>query len=542
MVPNFDPAQDLPPELQTGPVTTPISMPSAAGNAFAGTPVDPLAQAIALQAQQNRFSTQLRTTPQPMLPMPAGEPVPELPQQQPVATPAAAAPLAAPAPTTAAPVAAPARHGGGSAQGDLEKDIVKVGKDQVQAVEDKQKAVADAADASAAATRDLEVQQRADAQQLSDRQAEVRARQAELDRQDAANLQHARDTVIPDFWAGAPGARVASIVSMAMGGIAQGILGGPNGAMDVINRQTDKYFQQQKEKIDNLYKYAELQGRVNNQTRLSYAQQLVDLKDQHAAVQQSILTHIDQVEKQNKGNIARADTEGLKAALQQDILKTRQQSRVERAHIAEMAAQTDLARANAEKSRAEAKVAGTLKIDEKIQGLTVRDPFTGQDRALAHSTKEAQEYDKKLVGAKQYVDALEALKENLSKGTLLNPYSDDAKLRMTLFNDAVAKGRSARDLGVSNANLNLEHGAFSGPGVLGQGTKMITPQQIDTMINDAKTKAEDSLRVLRPLRGEGSVNTGFGGAAPKMVTIKNNKTGETKQVSEDEARKLGAIK
>ena len=63
----------------------------------------------------------------------------------------------------------------------------------------------------------------------------------------------------------------------------------------------------------------------------------------------------------------------------------------------------------------------------------------------------------------------------------------------------MAKGRGARGLGVSNANLALEHGAFGGSGV--GASRMITPQVIDNMIADARDKSQGTIRTLIPVRG-----------------------------------------
>lgn len=263
----------------------------------------------------------------------------------------APAPLAPPPPAAPAPRARPA-GGGGPAADNLEKQIVKTGQKAENAIDTVQEAKTEAADATAAAYNDLSVQQRMDAQELADRQDQARQVQAHLDEQDRKNLAQAKDYTIPAFWDGSQGAKVGSILSVAMGGIAAGILGGPNGALQIINKQTDDYFHQQKEKIDNLYRYAEQTGRLNTQTRLRYAQELTDLQAQHVAVQASILTRIKAVEATNTGNIDRASTDQLKAGIEQQVIEGQQKERQNQAHIGLMKAQTSEAYAKASEARA----------------------------------------------------------------------------------------------------------------------------------------------------------------------------------------------
>jgi len=146
--------------------------------------------------------------------------------------------------------------------------------------------------------------------------------------------------------------------------VAAGILGGPNGALQIVNKNVDDYFHRQKEKIDNLYKYAEQTGRLNDKTRLRYAQELVDLKDQHTAVNESILTRIKAATAANRGHVDIATAETMATQKEAEIAKDRMQTPIMRAHLAQMRAQTAASYANAAESRAKAAAAGQGNADK----------------------------------------------------------------------------------------------------------------------------------------------------------------------------------
>jgi ribosomal protein S13 len=203
----------------------------------------------------------------------------------------------------------------------MEGDLTAAGQKAVQGVRQVQEAEGAASDQIAKAQQGLSDLQGEQAEELRQRQQQTREVHAELDKQDAANLKTARDYTIPDFWKGHEGAQVGSIIAMAMGSIAQGILGGQNGAAMLVNKKVDDYFHRQKDKVDNLYRYAESQGKLNDATRHRYVQDLLNLQQQHTAVNQSVISHIKSVEAQNQGNINRASTDSLIAQLEQKNLK-----------------------------------------------------------------------------------------------------------------------------------------------------------------------------------------------------------------------------
>ena len=301
----FNPYEPLPPDLEGGPVSVPISTPNQLGGVVIGRPVDPN-DAIAQAAQRARFATRVTTTPTVLDTQPSAAPTPAAPPgPNPIGTPGTplmAQPSAAPAPT--APAAQPKVHPTHKAVANsIEQDIEKAGQEQREAQQAFGEAQQGQREAVGGALGDARVEHQAQAAELMEAQQKRSQLSAELDAQDAANLKKARDYVIPDFWQGRTGAMVGSAVTMALGGVASAILGGRNQAMDIVQRNVDMYMAKEKEKVDNLYKYAQAQGHLNENTRLRYARELVDLKDQHAAINQSILDHIQEVTNKSQGAV-----------------------------------------------------------------------------------------------------------------------------------------------------------------------------------------------------------------------------------------------
>ena len=99
----FNPYEPLPPDLEGGPVSVPISQPNQLGGVIVGKPIDPNA-AIANDAQRARFATRVTTTPTVLDTQPSAAPSPAAqPGPNPIGTPGT--PLMAP--PTAQPSAAP---------------------------------------------------------------------------------------------------------------------------------------------------------------------------------------------------------------------------------------------------------------------------------------------------------------------------------------------------------------------------------------------------------------------------------------------------
>jgi len=120
---------------------------------------------------------------------------------------------------------------------------------------------------------------------------------------------------------------------------------------------------------------------------------------------------------------------------------------------------------------------------EKQAELEVRGT-NGNVIGTASSTRAAKAAADQLAAGQAYKDALAAFRDHIQQyGQLLNPFSDEYKERERLHADAVARGRKAMDLGVSNANLQLEHAIVGGSGA--GLNRMASPESLDNLISEA---------------------------------------------------------
>lgn len=178
-------------------------------------------------------------------------------------------------------------------------------------------------DARAQAERDAAVQHQADAQEAADLRAEhAKAAQAAEDQTQQA-LIAARDKAIPDFWAGREGSRVSASLLVGLGGAASALLGtSKNGAADIIQGNVDSYYSREKEKIDNLYKFAAAKGKMQDDLRMRQAGELAELQVQHGATNLAIADHINEILQASQGRVDVAAANELKGKLLEEGQKS----------------------------------------------------------------------------------------------------------------------------------------------------------------------------------------------------------------------------
>ena len=509
----FNPYEPLPPDLEGGPVSVPISTPNQLGGVVVGRPVDPN-DAIAQAAQRARFATRVTTTPTVLDTQPSAAPSPAAqPGPNPIGTPGTplmapptAQPSAAPTPA-ATPKVHPAHK---AVANSIEQDIERAGQEQREAQQAFGEAKQAQGEAAGQALGDARVEHQAQAAELMEAQQKRSQLSAELDAQDAANLKKARDYTIPDFWQGRTGAMVGSAVTMALGGVASAILGGRNQAMDIVQRNVDMYMAKEKEKVDNLYKYAQAQGHLNENTRLRYARELVDLKDQHAAINQSILDHIQEVTNKSQGSVDMAESNKLQSQISEKIIKDREESRMQRAHIGLMAAQ-------AAEARAKAATAGTLNINSKIE-----------EKSLVELNKRMDAYTKEAVGSGTTAGPLTKLQrvEAAKKGLQASLDSGDpnrvAASILSLKEQAgplLAGGRTTANLSHMMDELGtLQDQAVKFKGKLTGGTPLGQHLQarFQAMLGDVAQESADQLGNIRNRAMKEHLGAGGAASTPRL--------------------------
>lgn len=222
----------------------------------------------------------------------------------------------------AAPAAAPAIPGPGkdglpAGSTDLQQRILEGAEGDKKALEGVQQAQEEGRDkVQAEIDKRDEILRQQQADEAAQRQY-VRDREEKLNQEDAANLQKARDEVIPDFWKSRQGELVGAAITAGLSGAAGALLGTTyNAALEAIQHNVDSYYTQQRQRIDNLYKYAEAKGQLNDKMRHQYASELTDLMQQHAYTLQAAADRIKEVSDLSKGLVDQKQVEVQMAQLQ----------------------------------------------------------------------------------------------------------------------------------------------------------------------------------------------------------------------------------
>jgi hypothetical protein len=486
-VPNFDPAQELPEDstvqtvpvglpnqfggFQVGPASNPdISPRPVPGDVVVDSSriVDPALRAAYVAAHPPYVPAA------PMPPAPANDntlPVASAPQNAPEGAPASA-------PTTKRGIGAGGGAGLPPNADDLEKEIDQGTKDQADAqgrLRDEQTAEADRLKEAYEAKDDLRRQQAAD---LAAEQLFVRERQQALDAEDAENLKVARDKVIPDFWAGREGALAGAAITVGLSGAAGALLGTTqNTALQAIQHNVDSYYSREIDKVNNLYRYAEAKGKLNDNIRNELHGQVTDLIQQHAYTLESAADRIEAIKQESGARINAATTDATIAGLRGQAAKEKLQVRgldVQRynAQTSRISANAEAARVGIERQKAQQDQGE--KADEAAFRTYVQGPHG----------KQAQETTRRL-------DALDSAYEGVDQ---------------------------ARSVGEVTAQIDKAIAADAG-----QGTRGVSMGQLHTILpNLVSASGEISNKVSQ--NWDGSAGKDFRAAAKRLIqTARDNR-------------------
>jgi len=345
-MPNFDPLQPLPPGAEVEPDQTPanefdmlradaVARPTAVAPApIQATPADiTAAQAAGV------------TIPPSLLP-----PTPTVPAA-PVAPPATS-PTDLPPPP---PLPASPGIGGGGGGSSLEKQVISANKEEQTAARLSADAQAQKSEAVARAQEDAQAQHLAQSEEIRQTRAQHSQALAESTAQANKALEEAHNSKIPDFWAGDEGKLTWAVAASTIGGFASSMLGQPNAAYNIIQHNVDTFYSREKDRIDNLYKYAEARGRMTDQLRLQQAADLSELQIQHSATNLSVADHINSVMNEAQGKVDRTQGDVLAAQLKSKGVEGIEKARLNLAQISLMRAQAAEASAKAAAAKADDK-------------------------------------------------------------------------------------------------------------------------------------------------------------------------------------------
>lgn len=250
----------------------------------------------------------------PLVYSPMQTPAPAIPV--PVAAPALAPPAPVAAPQIPAPSAPPAPTAPRAPAADPLQGIKDATAQQAGAEDDLGQAQKEQDDAVAQGRADQRVQHQMDAVEVQDTIARQNAAAQVAHEQTQRALIEARDSKIPDFFAGDEGHQAMTALGVALSGVGAGLLGSTNnGAATIAQNNIDFYYKRQKDKIDNLYKYAESMGHAEDSLRTQHASELAALQIQHGATNLAMADHIDEVTAASQGRVDISKANAMKAKL-----------------------------------------------------------------------------------------------------------------------------------------------------------------------------------------------------------------------------------
>lgn len=165
-----------------------------------------------------------------------------------------------------------------------------------------------------------------------------------------------------------------------------------------------------------------------------------------------------------------AQKEQAKATLELARANLGERKNEHRDTLEEKQREFDLRKKDAAEKAADKEAAAKEKAAAKLDERAIRDPETDEVIRYAPTPRGVTAITDKQVAARAYSQGLRELADDIEKngrvGSSLPIIGTEAgKRREELHANVVARGRKALDLGVSNANMQLEHGAVGGSGV-----------------------------------------------------------------------------
>lgn len=166
---------------------------------------------------------------------------------------------------------------------------------------------------------------------------------------------------------------------------------------------------------------------------------------------------------------------------------------------------------------------------EKDQQTIFTDPETGQ-KFRAPSSRVVDKISQDMASSASYQDAVEAFASHIEKhGRILNPYSEEGKMRASLAADVQSKGRQVQGIQASDSGAKLEHDVIGGSGVGLE--RLADPNVLRRLAREAREKNDARLRgSLTPLPGRAAAPTSGAGKGVGEV-VGGDKLGAPKTTS-----------
>jgi hypothetical protein len=412
----IDPTTGIPVEVPDAPVAQVVQpqiipppnrypMPAPAPDAV--NPGDLATSATPLDLRATIVGTTQPTIPA-LPPAPSNTPIVE-PPPAPGAPPAAAPPpaplpLAPPAPGAPGAPAAPAtaRGPGGSPRlpSSNTRLIDAAYRSEEDAVREQGAASAAGADAEAAAIAEGRGRKQEAAAQVAQLQQQARDAVRAIHQRTQDAYDNAIKTTIPDFWAGREGAHVGAAILAGIGSAAQALtafgtgVNVGNNALQIIERNVERYYAQQRDHVNDMFKYAAARQQLGHDETQEWARQLNDLQYQVAATYADISDHVQEVNATSRGRSDQARANTLAAQTREKGLAAQDSAQKATFEMMLQRAQLGVAQYNAQTSRmgeenqAEARKAAAAKASAPTESQAKDAMFANEAQIALNTLRE----------------------------------------------------------------------------------------------------------------------------------------------------------
>ncbi|HUG49869.1 MAG TPA: hypothetical protein VLZ78_02620 [Terrimesophilobacter sp.] len=256
------------------------------------------------------------------------------------------------------------------------------------------------ADAEAAAIAEGRQRKQAAAEQVAQLQQHARDAVRAINQRTQDAYDEARNTTIPDFWAGREGAHVGAAILAGIGSGAQALtafgtgVNVGNNALQIIERNVERYYTQQRDRINDLFKYAAARQQLGQQEIHEWAQQLNDLQYQIAATYADISDHVQEVNAASRGRSDQARANTLIAQTREKSLAAQDAAQKATFEMMLQKAQLGVAQYNAttarmgEENQAEARKAAAAKAGAPTESQSKDAMFANEAQIALNTLRE----------------------------------------------------------------------------------------------------------------------------------------------------------
>lgn len=371
-----------------------------------------------------------------------------------------------------------------------------------QATADAQSKVGEAASLQEAVKADqlaqaatLARQQAAD--QAAEQQAQADRLQAARDAASAAEDAFAGHT-FHDYWSGkGVGKRIAAGFGLFAGGTGAGLVGGENPAAQALYRDMDRDFAKQTADVNRMRDVAKMKSGDVNDLAVQQGHENAALAIKFAKANEA--TAAEMVQRLTEAGIPLKEAESN--ATVQGLRARAEEKRREALQHYDRTFSASTSKKEVEGTGAPGSMAAQRLALQK-QKLILRDPDTGEELGMEPTPQAVSHQGEQLSKLGAYRDKVKELADHIeAHGHLVNPLSQDYKVRESLVADVQAMGRGVKGIQASDAGQKLEHMIIGGSGT--GLSRSADPKVLRSLADEATTQVKRNLRAsLTPLPGE----------------------------------------